>query len=206
MSTSSQLYGWSIPSNRDDEGITATLVISAPRQASPYPGKSGHASGRGLTVSRRASVRTSCTGSRRPRGAARAADSAGAAALPLRSRPAGLYARSAGAKGKDRGRRNPGKSRAAADLTGDPSRRLHRAHAGGLEGGPIAGKRTAAAPCQIRRSVKSGPGPPPPRSHLKERVATVNNLLTGTIHCWPSHEIRNLALETYAPGESASRK
>ena len=43
--------------------------------------------------------------------AARAADSAGTAELPLRSRPAGLCRRPAGAKSKGLGPQNPRKSR-----------------------------------------------------------------------------------------------
>jgi hypothetical protein len=40
-------------------------------------------------------------------------------------------------------------------INADPSRRLHRAREADLRSGPIAGKRTAAAPCQIRRSVRA---------------------------------------------------
>ena len=65
-------------------------------------------------------VTISCTVSRRPDRAARAADSDGAAGLPLRSRPAGLWRRSAGAKGEDTGPQNPGSHGAAADLTRGP--------------------------------------------------------------------------------------
>jgi hypothetical protein len=63
----------------------------------------------------------------------------GSAGLPL-PLPPGLWRRPAGAKGKTRGRGNPGKSRSRGGFdTGTPSRRLHRAYTGDLEGRPVAG-------------------------------------------------------------------
>ena len=93
-----------------------------------------------------APVRTSCTVSRRPRGAARAADSAGSAALPLRSRAGWPLTPVGWREGQGRGRGTPRKSRSRGGF--DPG--TPRGGSIGLmrstwEGRPIAGKRTAAA-------------------------------------------------------------
>ena len=104
---------------------------------------------------RSVSVRTSCTGSRRPRGAARAADSGrrGRAPAPLplgRPLAPGRLAR----KARTWGSGNPGSHGAAADLTRGPL----AAAPSGLCGRPGKAARSRASvqpppPCQIRRSV-----------------------------------------------------
>ena len=92
-------------------------------------------------------VRTSCTGSRRPRWAARAADSGrrGRAPTPLpRGRPLapGRLARKAKA-----GLREPGESRRRGGFdTGTPRGGSIGLMRSTWEGRPIADKRTAAAP------------------------------------------------------------
>jgi hypothetical protein len=111
-----------------------------------------------IALWRRGRVRTSCTSSRRPRGAARAADTAGTAELPLRSRSAGLRRRSA-ARSKERVRRNPRKARTRGGFdTGTP-----RGGSIGLIRATWKAARSQASvqpppPCKIRRSVSRETG------------------------------------------------
>ena len=79
--------------------------------------------------------------------AARAADSDGTAALPLRSARLASGAGRLARKAKNGAAETRGSHGAAADLTRGPLAAAPSGYEADLEGRPIAGKRTAAAPC-----------------------------------------------------------
>jgi hypothetical protein len=115
-------------------------------------------------------VRTFCTSSRRPHGAARAAYSARTPQLPLTLPLRRRQRRSAGAKGIASGPRNPGshQGRSGFDKGTLAAALIGLMRAGGSQPDPPTSIR-AATPCQIRRSVTcSSPRSLVPRSQFQK--------------------------------------
>jgi hypothetical protein len=139
-------------SEMPQHGLGLVCVEVRPRSA-PERGVIRVAQGRWAV-----SVRTSCTTSRRPRGAARAADTAPwpSLSLPLRSGrgPVPVGWREGHSFGAAEGQ---AVTQAAADLTREPSRRPKSGSCGQARSqpDPRASVR-AATPCQIRHSVRAG--------------------------------------------------
>jgi hypothetical protein len=131
--------------------------------------------------SNRIPVRTSCTGSRRPRGAARAAGPGRPgrtpAAAPARlASSAGRLARKAQAGAAE----TRGSHRAAAHLTREPSRRPSSGKRGQARSQPDPRTSVrAAAPCQIRRSVCADLTNYQPLPASTESASAVKGLLTA---------------------------
>ena len=98
-------------------------------------------------------MRTSCAVSRRPQGALAPPTRTAHPGSPLPLPPGWPLAPAGWRERQRRAAETRGKHGAAADLTRGPLAAAPSGLCGDLGGRPIAGRRTAAAPCQIRRSV-----------------------------------------------------
>jgi hypothetical protein len=135
-------------------------------------------------------VRTFCTVSRRPRGAARAANSARSPLLPLALPQRRRRRRSAGAKEKsiDAGR---GSTPGDQGHVGFDKGTLAAAPIGLMRAGQKAARSRAsvraAAPCKIRRSVCLGPWVAAQARYLSghpRRFTVKSSLTVNGLECW----------------------
>ena len=118
-------WPWGGPSGLRSEGRSASVLGGVPVDGIRPPQKTRASKSNSKTNS--CAVRTSCTGSRRPRGAARAADSAARPSLPLPLplRPAKTTPVGWREEDQPEGPPTPGEVTGPRRLdTGDPSRRL----------------------------------------------------------------------------------